>query len=196
MRAQQIVFQTVANQENAFHFVTPRPSADLSPGFGSSSFFGPSLYPSSSALRRHLPISTVLLPVAAWCTYRFRERAKVKDFMSDCLESNRTFEMKPAIAATVAGVAAIMSSPSVMVARAPTWVSTMSWNAARTARNALSPTTREIEKSLVELPNNLNDVNSEPTQTSNSSSVPDGPCKACCGPIRVVEKSQGLDPRH
>ncbi|KAG8956243.1 hypothetical protein FRC04_004320 [Tulasnella sp. 424] len=69
------------------------------------------------------------------------ERVKVKDFMADYLGSNRAWEIKLSIAATVAGVAAITSSLSIMVALAVTWVAAVNWNAARTARNALFPTT-------------------------------------------------------
>ncbi|KAG8939736.1 hypothetical protein FRC04_005985 [Tulasnella sp. 424] len=211
----QVVVQTVANQENAFQFVTPRPlrrsitrlrgifilrtlsiplffgtAPALAYAFGA----GQEVDWPNLAILVTLCFSTVLHPVAAWYTYHLGERVKVKDFMADYLGSNRAFEMKLAIAATVAGVAAITSSLSIMVALAVTWVATVSWNAARTAKNTLFPTTWELEKSLVELANNLNDVDSERNQTSNSPSVLDGPCKACCGPIRVVEKSQVLDP--
>ncbi|KAG9019285.1 hypothetical protein FRB90_004292 [Tulasnella sp. 427] len=212
-KSKQIVLQTVANEENAFQLVTPRPFRRsirrlrllfilrtlLTPVCFAS---GPVLaYTLGTGLKPHstnlgiltlLCLSTVVHPIAAWYTYRLGERAKVKDFAPDYREANRSFEMTLALGSSVAGILATVASPLVLGVYATMWVTFAGWTVVRNAREALFPRKEELETSLVDLTKHFDGSKSDSINLGPSDQVssPDTPCKACAGPSRVVEKSQ------
>lgn len=213
-KAKQIVIQSVANQENAFQFVTPRPLRRsirrLRVYFFVRMLFTPLNFASGPVVAYALGtgpkvskpnwinvgiltaicLFTIAHPISAWYTYRLGERVRVKDFTSSFLENNGAFEIKLAIGSTVAGVVAVTSSPLTMVAFAAIWVGAITWRIVCTARHTLFPAEDNLKESLAELADFFSSVNLETITAANSVPPSDDPCKACSGPIRTIEKSQ------
>ncbi|KAG8910571.1 hypothetical protein FRC00_007967 [Tulasnella sp. 408] len=213
-KAKQIVVQSVANQENAFQFVTPRPfrrsirrlrvyfvvrilftPLDFAAAPVLAYTLGNDLKPdwTNLGILTTICLFTIAYPISAWYTYRLGERVRVKDFTSSFLKGYSSFELKVAFASTVAGLVAIKSPPLTMVAFAALWVGALTWRIVRTAQYTLFPSEEDPEKSLAELAEFFNNAKLETIMPANPVPPSDVPCKACCGPIRTIEKSQPPD---
>ncbi|KAG9049196.1 hypothetical protein FS837_010918 [Tulasnella sp. UAMH 9824] len=210
-KAQRIVVRSVANQENAFQFVTPRPfrrsirrlrvyfivrilftPLDFAAAPVLAYTLGTGLQPdwTNLGILTTICLFTIAYPVSAWYTYRLGERARVKDFTSSFLKDYGSFELKIAFGSTVAGLVAIKSSPLTMVAFAALWVGALTWRIVRTAQYTLFPPEEDPEKSLAELAEFFSNAKLETISCASSVPPSDVPCKACSGPIRIIEKSQ------
>ncbi|KAG8917304.1 hypothetical protein FRC01_002528 [Tulasnella sp. 417] len=77
-----------------------------------------------------------------------------------------------------------------MVAFAAIWVGVITWRMVRTAQYTLFPREDDLGASLAALAGFFNNVNLETITPADAVPPSDVPCKACSGPIRVIEKSQ------